>query len=462
MNRILICTAGTSIARKTRGLSWTPEDREASRRAIRNSLQETLHQCGGEHAAFLVEASAESNSLHRLHAEAGDIVYLLHTDTPDGSGCAEELARVIQEQLKSTVHLKPIPGLQVKDARRFRREGIQHLITTVDRIIEGHPEQEILLNTTGGFKSVVPYLTLYGLIKRLPVYYIFEQSDTLLKLPPAPISFDFERLSLARSAIATLRREQLMKRDDFFRAIPELPYPDRALFESLIEQEGDLVAPSAFAALLFSEQDDHLAEVRISKSAAASYASSRGPRREQYTFMLERVKDPLWRASKVHPVNGTDLTVYKPGNTSERMLAVPRGRVIYVCELAPHDRYEQLISTRSVADYDLSEFSPWTLPAEVPVPPETEQDLLSLWSRRYDETNAEREEAERLWAESEADRENWKKEAQEFALRSQDAERKIVALQEAQEWTLAEAVQLRQEIEQYKARLRPWWKRWFS
>jgi CRISPR/Cas system-associated protein Csm6 len=55
------------------------------------------------------------------------------------------------------------------------------------QISAGH---QIILNATGCFKSVVPYLTLRGLLYRLNVVYIFEQSNALLTLPPAPIHFD--------------------------------------------------------------------------------------------------------------------------------------------------------------------------------------------------------------------------------------------------------------------------------
>ena len=96
------------------------------------------------------------------------------------------------------VQLHEIPGLQVTDHDRFRREGIDNLFKILDDISKprlDRGQHDVWLNVTGGFKSVVPYVTLFGLLYRLPVVYIFERSNTLITLPPAAINFDFERLA---------------------------------------------------------------------------------------------------------------------------------------------------------------------------------------------------------------------------------------------------------------------------
>jgi hypothetical protein len=287
--------------------------------------------------------------------------------------------------------LRRINGLQVDDPDRFRRDGIRNLFAAADDICRPFLDAAvpgIVLNVTGGYKSVVPYLTLYGLINRLPVVYIFERSDRLLTLPSAPVAFDVACLARARDALVLLFEKDLMPRDEFFGAIPGLAFGEQSAFECFLEEVDGLVAPSAFARLLHRKLAGQRAAVLLSPSARQSYAASRGPVRDQFTFMLERVGDPLWREQKIHPVHGTDLTVFKPGRTSERMLARVDGLRVYVCELMQHDEYVHFLSKdRSFAQYPAGGFEAWVRPADVELAPETDQDndvRLDLWLEEND------------------------------------------------------------------------------
>ena len=133
------------------------------------------------------------------------------------------------------------------------------------------PDQQIILNTTGGFKSTVPYLTLYGLLHRLPVVYLLEQSDALLTLPPAPIQFDYGRLSQAADALTLLRQVTCLGKEEFFKLIPGVPHHDRAWYESLLEEEGAVVTLSAFGLLLVEAVQKEQAEVSRHPSAELEF-----------------------------------------------------------------------------------------------------------------------------------------------------------------------------------------------
>lgn len=368
--KTIICTAGTSIARGVTPLPVSA-DKEAYTRGIQNRIDEMKAE-----VQFLEKISAETNGLSRCGLEKTDEVILLHTETEDGRICADAVAGLVANVWSYPCRLEAIKGLQVSDPKDFRKTGVHNLVRVLDRIRNERLERELVLNVTGGFKSVVPYMTLYGLIHRLDIVYLHETSNQLIHLPPIPISFDFERIGAFRDAIRTLQDREVMRLEEFDKLIPPDLRGQMDWMRALIDEEDGMVSPSGLAALFFKEVDEHAVQVFISPEARQTLAASSGALRTQYLGMLDRVVDPLWRDSKVHPVYGTDLTVYKPGNTSARMLAYLKGRRIYVCELALHDRYDELIKSRTKTDYPENTFEPYQAPPDAADLPFSEERAL--------------------------------------------------------------------------------------
>src|SRR5207237_27816 len=141
----------------------------------------------------------------------------LVSETEDGRLCGERLVELTRSELGSRARSVVIQGMQIRDGQRFRQLGVRNLFDQIDRLRKETTEDEIELNATGGFKGMVPYLTLYGIFHDLPVSYIFEQSDTLIRLPRIPLAFDWERLAPAARAVFALSQDVLHERE--FRAL---------------------------------------------------------------------------------------------------------------------------------------------------------------------------------------------------------------------------------------------------
>jgi putative CRISPR-associated protein (TIGR02619 family) len=455
--RTIICTTGTSIAFRI------PYGEEKNyRQAIQKRLAEL--RSDPDDKTFLIRVSAESNSLHNLKTTQEDRVVFLHTETPDGKICTEEVKRLIDRHMGVSAQLREIEGLQVKDAKRFRQVGIQSLFATLDELcgpLLDNPNEEVILNATGGFKSVVPYITLYGLLYRLPVVYIFETSETLLSLPPAPIHFDYERLHQAMDAMVSLQEQGVMKKEAFFEAIPGLGYHDREWYESLLEEDEQRdVTLSAFGMLLLKDLTHGQAEVLISPQAQRTYEESEGVAKEQFTFMLERAGNPLWRQGKKHSFHGTDLAVYKPGNTAERMACIMRPGKIFVCELfAAHDDYERILPQKHVSDYDLKSFQQWYRPVGIEASPTTEEAAFRRLYKELDDSRIS-------WHKAEDQLEAVRHEKLKLEDEKQTLQDKIEGLQAKAQRT----VEMESEVQGFRARVRaleeelaiarlPWWKR---
>ncbi len=462
--RKLFCTTGTSIAG---GLAFDGNP-NAYRDAIRKRLA-SLESQYPDPSDFLRRASAETNSLVALEAAEGDSVFLLCTETEDGTICAEEAGALLDAQRHLNCQVQKIEGLQVADASRFRRVGAQNLFATLDRLCGESAvgaDADVVLNVTGGFKSVVPYVTLFGLLHRLPVVYLFERSKSLLRLPPVPVNFDYERLGQAMDALALLEREGAIPREKFFQAIPGLDFHGRDWYECLLEEDGGLVTISGFGSLLLKSRAREQAQVFLGPSARTQYESSSGLSRKQFTFMLDRAGDPLWRKAKVHNFVGTNLTVFKPGNTSERMACIVRGARVYVCELLQHDQYERILPSKRAERYSLGEFVPWVRPTDTEPSAATEEEAYRELHQRNEEINTCWVKAEGQLTQCQTECGHWRFKAEASSHQAAIAEEALTASRKLQDQSNANLTALTAQVESLQAALlaarRPWWKRLFS
>ncbi len=294
---------------------------------------------------------------------------------------------------------------------------------------------------------MVPFVLLFGQLRRFDVAYIFERSSELIKLPPLPIQYDYERIKQALPAFQCLRENGVMAREDFFKAIPGLAHYDRRWYECLIEEDeqGD-VTFSPIAQHLFETNEENTATIMIHKRAQNAYEKAKGSVvREQFDFILTRVGEPLWRSQKRHSFPGTDLEVYKPGNTAERIAGFLEGRTFYVCELfASHDNYEWELNGKKREQYLKKDFVEWVKPEDDETITKEELDYERL-VKRYDKSKAELDECkERM------------DDAEEASLK---LEMQIEELQKDKR----DIEQALREKDDELARLRkPWWRRLFS
>ncbi|RLF08626.1 MAG: hypothetical protein DRJ64_00580 [Thermoprotei archaeon] len=153
-------------------------------------------------------ASAEIKSILKISSEIDDEieVRLLASDSVASVLAAEILSgnnfdggKLIFDRDKDT-----IKGLVVDDGRLFEKEGMPNLIERIENICGGYYEN-VVINMTGGFKATIPYLTIMGQVNNIPLYYIFEETEELIKIPQAPIDISwgiFEKYSSVFSDLA--------------------------------------------------------------------------------------------------------------------------------------------------------------------------------------------------------------------------------------------------------------------
>jgi putative CRISPR-associated protein (TIGR02619 family) len=126
-------------------------------------------------------------------------VYLIATETIHSHLCAELIQdwfkKFPQENISVQSTVKVIQGLQVRDKSLFEKKGVVHLIEELNRIAQnGNYWDDCVFNITGGYKAIIPFMTILAQIKKRPLYYIFEEGDNdkyeLIEIPKSPLSFD--------------------------------------------------------------------------------------------------------------------------------------------------------------------------------------------------------------------------------------------------------------------------------
>lgn len=420
--RRIIVTTGTSI------VGGRPLDSPDNLAHLARERLETLQKEHSEPDKVLRLFSAETNSLLRLGIRHNDEILLLCTDTPIGEACGRELQKVIVDRFGIEASVNTIKGLQVEGARTFRTVGIQSLFTFLDNNlgeIRFTRDREVVLNVTGGFKSVVPYVTLYGILRRFPVVYLFERSAELIVLPPVPLYYDQALVNRAQQALAALRKEGVMARGALNRLIRDFTPGEENLFDAFFESdEAGEATLSAFGQLLLDDTDLDTVPVELSAEAEAAYNAAAGSRREILETLLHHLSQPGWLDTHFHRFSGTDLTVVKPGRNPARAAGYRKGKTFRVCLLFPdHDQYERELPGRNRTEFEEAAFSPWVAPADNGDGPSEIEDILKKRDAALKIVQQEYDELERTCLESE------EKHARELRQLREQADKKHAALQ---------------------------------
>lgn len=277
----------------------------------------------------LDKSSAEIKSLVKLGVDKDDVVYLFATETIDGNLCAEVIKEYIEEEFGCKAKIEEVKGLQVKDSELFRKVGIKNYIDGVNRLANPDLREDyrLVLNTTGGFKATVPYTTLLGMLFQIPVFYIFEDTQNLIELPPLPLEYDFAIIEELKDKFYKIYAETSIPYDEFRKGVDEEKYNKCV---ALIEEEKGSVTFSATGLIIWEKyiqdnppslskskkspnEKDHLRELKQEPSRTSKFESFR-----------EKLKNHNWvdefwylkgcrESDKKIEIIGNELHIYYEG-----------------------------------------------------------------------------------------------------------------------------------------------------
>jgi putative CRISPR-associated protein (TIGR02619 family) len=281
--------------------------------------------------------SAELHSLFRLGLSAQDRVIFYHSETPEGASCAGALGDYLDDKLPGiAVEWREIKGLQVNDAKRFRECGVVNFFKAVNDDLDRYGSQFCVLNPTGGYKALVPYTALLGMLRQVPVRYIFERSKELLELPSFPLDFPTTLLQILSELQTKLEIESSIPLADLQLLI------DNSTIDVLFETHGADATLSAIGHLLLDRLKEKRAKIVYVSSEAFKGILKLEAACNCIDYLQRCASNPSALKTAQHANIGNGFSWLKPGNTTDRYLVTIENWKLLVWKAVDHAEYEAL------------------------------------------------------------------------------------------------------------------------
>jgi putative CRISPR-associated protein (TIGR02619 family) len=398
LRRTIVCTVGTSIANGCNSIqsyyqrtsNWE-EDISDLKSEIESKLAPMLTSND-----MVARVCAEIHSLHRLECGQPDEVILLTSDTAEGKACGTVVSSAVQQIFgTSDVRLIRVPDLQARDGERLKKRGIPNLINLVTPILQD-PQRRysggVILNPTGGFKGVVPFMTVLGMLYGAKVVYMFEYSNQLVTLPPLPVTLDLEIFERARPALRWAKEQAVFAPATFFGFISGYDAEEESLFTGFLEVEnGSEATLSPLAMVLLNEETACADHLMISQSVRSFFESMQPEEHDRMRSLAWRLASPLFRRMTRKSFHGTDLEVYGRSRFAARFAGFTQNGIFHLCLaqwVSSHDDYERVFASRNRGDFQAkNEFVRMDAPVEVDLPSDVSADTetwLELRRQRDD------------------------------------------------------------------------------
>ena len=365
-NKLIICTVGTSISNNcpmqreliSQRTNWNDNvDSFANeiKQRIKDYPQETFRTI-----------SAETNSLDRIGLTPQDRVALLSSDNAPGRACAEALKKVLLDQYQMptcNVEVRRVEGLQVRDSKLLRETGLKNFVKVVLQYLNDSSlcsTHDIIMNPTGGFKGILPFLTTLGMLYGKKSVYIFEFSESLITLPPLPFSFDLNLFERVRPALEYLDKEIAVDEDLYLSKVVNYSPSERDLFMSFTEPFDKRTITISPLAWCLVNMDENQSTVMLSKRVLGVLEKSSGLQKLSLNRLIAGVRNPIWRNSHHHTFKSSDLAVMKVARTAERIAGFIKSGSYHVTHaFLDHAEYERVLKNTNKKDFYDDQFTVW-------------------------------------------------------------------------------------------------------
>ena len=346
-DKCVICTIGTSIANGCElqleyfkpGHVWE-EDTKVFEQQINmrvGGLKKNVHKI-----------SAEINSLERLGLTTMSKVVLLAADNAASKACANELKKNIEQIFglaKQNIEIKRIKGLQVHDIKALKEQGFRELVTTIlAYLIDDNLnyQYDLILNPTGGYKGVIPFVTVLGMLYGKRSVYIFEHAEQLINLPPLPFSFDIDIYNRVVPALKRIDEQTAITEQEYYSCIIDYIEQEKQLFTSFIEPIGDnMVTISPLAEVLLSIENRNSYPI-VSQKVIDELQHDITQPALALKRLIKNSVNPLWRKQHSEKWYETNLIVIKQNATAERLAGFIKDDAFYVAyAFRTHEIYER-------------------------------------------------------------------------------------------------------------------------
>jgi CRISPR/Cas system-associated protein Csm6 len=156
------------------------------KKLIANYENELFHFIKNSHA------SAEISSIEQIEGKDTSDIFLLCTETVGSYMCGRVLEKHFSRN--RTVRLDYVKGLQLKNLEAFKQSGVSNLLVHIEKYAQsGTYWSDLVLNLTGGYKGLIPIMSIIGQVKQIPIYYLFKGDENedyeIIEMPRMPIDY---------------------------------------------------------------------------------------------------------------------------------------------------------------------------------------------------------------------------------------------------------------------------------
>jgi putative CRISPR-associated protein (TIGR02619 family) len=175
-------------------------------------------------------ASAEIESILKIQKDVKQKVqvYLICTDTVLSVLAAELIKEFFNcedfgknEYPNIEVKFEQSPEhiadkLRVSDNDEYQ-EGFMNMVRITNTLIDKRGKENCYINITGGYKAIIPVMTLVGQLKDVPLRYLYEDNEQsekpLVKIGKMPVNFDWAKIEAFLQLLddESLKKEQLLR-----------------------------------------------------------------------------------------------------------------------------------------------------------------------------------------------------------------------------------------------------------
>jgi putative CRISPR-associated protein (TIGR02619 family) len=371
MSKTIITAAGTSAARalnlgRKHLLEWINEQETSGNRVeyAANLLFLQFRDIPPEGDNLKNSLSAEIHSLVRIGIDSSDRILLLASNTDDGWCCALAIEQYLHHYWKGIyTKVESVPGLQVNDAKLFRTQGVVEFVRRINKEVSDYGSENIILNPTAGFKALVPYTVLVGMLKGIQCQYIFEQSTSLLELPPLPVEFRRSQFEAYRNLFEEIERETSITQVKWEQ---DVSYAERSWFEPLIEISEGQVTLSAVGFLFLEEiRRPSVLVPFLSQKAIRECLDDLAPldNCDPFRFLSRIARDKKAFREAEHINMGDGLRWLKPGRTTDRYLVSVADWCLLVWRAIREDQigenYANIVQVNPKLDRDRATYKPF-------------------------------------------------------------------------------------------------------
>jgi len=290
----IITTVGTSLLEKLE-VSLKDMDKEyfkykeRKKREIKKYIENIEKRLSEFNSA---EIDTIKKIIEKYDNEIFEVV-LIATDTLKGYIVAELLKKYFEKNNFDGKILKVdfseknvIEGLNVDNGDVFVKEGLLNLFNFLKQFSgENFQEKKVVFNISGGYKGVIPFLTIIAQTYKIPLYYTYEKSDVLIHIPQLPLSINWSVFIKYRDVIEKLKEGfELYKSFDSFKMEKGYwDFPD--IVEEIKVDDKYFVSLNAVGLWLFDEFKEYFI-VEVVKSSKF-YNENKGNKKEIEEVLLE-------------------------------------------------------------------------------------------------------------------------------------------------------------------------------